>query len=101
MPQSHITTQANSWHPEHKQPHDSMATINLYKSKKYDRDQETIQSSTPPRIPHGKVTKNTINITNNSQVVSPFPAGYFRAVHAILRIGLLRALNESLGRLLD
>ena len=41
-------------------------------SKKGGKDQESIQSST---IPHGKMTKTQLNITNKSQEVSPFPAG--------------------------
>ena len=31
------------------------------------------------RIPHGKVTNNTLNITSKSQEVSPFPAGDHKA----------------------
>ena len=42
--------------------------------KKGGKDQESIQSSTTT-IPHRKVTKTQLNITNKSQEVSPFPAG--------------------------
>ena len=31
-------------------------------------------------IPHGKVTKTQLNITNKSQKVSPYPAGDHKAV---------------------
>ena len=50
----------------------------LEKSKKDGKDQEsihTIKYHTWPRIPHAKVTKTQLNITNKSQEVSPFPAG--------------------------
>ena len=48
----------------------------LNKSKKDDKSQETIQSSTTP---DPESNKNTINITNKSQEVSPFPVGDHKA----------------------
>ena len=47
------------------------------KSKKGDKDQELIQSSTTPDS--GKMTKTQLNITNESQEVSSFPAGDHKA----------------------
>ena len=40
---------------------------------------DTIKFYTWPRLPHGKVTKTQLNITNESQEVSPFPAGDHKA----------------------
>ena len=49
-------------------------------NKKYGKDQETIQSSTAPDPGHHmRKYQNTINITNKSQEVSPFPAGDHKA----------------------
>ena len=49
-------------------------------SKKEDRDQESIQSSTTPdQGYHGKVTTSQLEITNESQEISPFPAGDHKA----------------------
>ena len=62
-------------------------------SKKDGKDQETIQSSTTPNTPHGKVTKNTINITNKSQEISPFPAGDHKA--AMSRIESMRNTRQK------
>ena len=42
-------------------------------SKKKGKDQESIQLSTQDT--NGKVTTSQLDITNKSQVVSPFPAG--------------------------
>ena len=39
----------------------------------------TIKYHTWPMIPHGKVTKTQINIIKESQEVSPFPAGDYKA----------------------
>ena len=51
-----------------------------YKSKKEDKDQESIQSSTTPgQDTNGKVTTSQLDITNKSQEVSPFPAGDHKA----------------------
>ena len=47
------------------------------KSKKGGKDQESIQSSTTPDS--GKMTKTQLNITNESQEVSSFPAGDHKA----------------------
>ena len=46
-------------------------------SKKEGKDHESIQSSTTPdpMISHGKVTHTQLEITNESQEGSPFPAG--------------------------
>ena len=45
------------------------------KSKEEVKDQESIQSSTTPDPgTNGKVTNSPLNITNESQEVSPFPA---------------------------
>ena len=38
------------------------------------------------RIPHGKATKTQLNITNESQVVSPFPAGDHKAAQKPIKI---------------
>ena len=40
---------------------------------------DTIMYHTCPRIPNGKVTKTQLNITNESQEVSPFSAGDHKA----------------------
>ena len=40
---------------------------------------DTIKYHTYTRIPHGKVTKTHLNTTNESQEVSPFPAGDHKA----------------------
>ena len=52
-------------------------------SKKEGKDQESIQSSTTPdrryQITKGKVTNSQLDITNESQEVSPFPAGDHKA----------------------
>ena len=48
----------------------------VYKSKRDCKDQETIQSSTTPDPGYLMGSnKNTINITNKSQEISPFLAG--------------------------
>ena len=58
----------------------ALRRIEQNRSKQGGKDQESIQSSTPPDpIPHGKVTKTQLNITNKSQEVSPFPAGDHKA----------------------
>ena len=46
----------------------------LFQSKKEGKDQESIQSST-----NGKVTNSQLDITNESQEVSPFPADDHKA----------------------
>ena len=47
-----------------------------FESKKGGKDQEKIQSSTTPDPEyHMGSNKNTLNIINKSQEVSPFPAG--------------------------
>ena len=54
----------------------------FYKSKKWDKDQESIQSRTTldPGYHMGKYKKKTQFITTNeSQEVSPFPAGDHKA----------------------
>ena len=49
-------------------------------SKKEGKDQESIQSSTTPdQVTYGKVTMSQLDITNESQEVSPFPAGDHKA----------------------
>ena len=54
---------------------------NVYKSKKGGKGQESINQVPQlahykaPIIPHRKVTKTQFNITDESQEVSPFPAG--------------------------
>ena len=46
------------------------------KSAKEGKDQESIQSSTTPdQDTNGKVTNSQLDITNERQEVSPFPAG--------------------------
>ena len=49
-----------------------------YKSKKEGKDQESIQSSTTPEAGY-QVTTSQVDITNESQEVSPFPAGGHKA----------------------
>ena len=50
------------------------------KSKKEGRDQESIQSSTTPDPDtNGKMTTSQLDVTNESQEVSPFPAGDHKA----------------------
>ena len=50
-------------------------------SKKKGKDQEPIQSSTKtdPMDTNGKVTTSQLDITNEGQEVSPFPAGDHKA----------------------
>ena len=49
-------------------------------SKKGSKDQESIQSSvTPDQGTNGKVTNSELDITSESQEVSPFPAGGHKA----------------------
>ena len=60
------------------------SVIVYIQSKKNGEDQETIQSSTTPNPgyhmgKYQKYNKHTINITNKSQEVSPFPAGNHKA----------------------
>ena len=52
-----------------------------YESNKGGKDQEWIQSSTTPDpgYQNGNVTITQFNITNESQEVSPFPAGDHKA----------------------
>ena len=52
----------------------------VFKVRKEDKDQESIQSSTTPDPGYQwKVTKSQLDITNESQEVSPFPAGDHKA----------------------
>ena len=54
----------------------STAQLIIQLSKKEGKDQESIQSSTTPdQEYHGKLATSQIHITNESQEVSPFPAG--------------------------
>ena len=58
--------------------------LDLCKSKKDGKDQETIQSI--PQLTQyttWESNKNTINITNKCQEVSPFPAGDHKAIQDI------------------
>ena len=60
--------------------------------KKGGKDQESIQSSTPPgsrRIQPWESDKTQLNITNDSQEVSTFPAGDHNASN---RMGVLLLL---------
>ena len=51
-----------------------------FKSKKESKDKESIQSSTTPdQDTNEKVTTSQLDITNESQEVSPFPAGGHKA----------------------
>ena len=53
-----------------------MSIKKLKKSKKKSKDQELKESSTiPDKDTNGKVTTTQLDITNESQEVSPFPAG--------------------------
>ena len=58
------------------------SNLNVRAASKYERWQRsgigTIKYNTCPRIPHGKVAKTQLNI-NESQEVSPFPAGDHKA----------------------
>ena len=54
-----------------------------FSSKKEDKDQESIQSSTTPDPGYranGKVTPSQLDITYESHEVSPFPAGNHKAL---------------------
>ena len=44
-----------------------------------DQDIDTITYHIFSMIPHGKVTKTQLNFTDESQEVSPFPAGGYKA----------------------
>ena len=53
---------------------------NHQENKKEGKDQESIQSSTKPDPDtNGKMTTSKLDITNESQEVSPFPAGDLKA----------------------
>ena len=61
----------------HRPPTDPEDGVN---SRKEGKDQEPIQSSTTPdKDTNGKVTTSQLDITNESQEVSPFPAGDHKA----------------------
>ena len=52
-----------------------------YKSNKDGKDQESLQSSTNlTQDTNGKTTTSQLDITNESQEVSPFPAGDHKAL---------------------
>ena len=54
--------------------------VNIFKSKKEGKDHESIQSSPTPEPGYKWESDNlTIDITNESQEVSPFPAGEHKA----------------------
>ena len=58
----------------------SPSTTLLLQSKKEGQDQESLQSSTTPdQDTNGKVTTSELDNTNESQEVSPFPAGDHKA----------------------
>ena len=51
----------------------------IIQSKKGYKNQESIQSSTRIQDTNGKVTNSQLDTTNESQEVSPFPAGDHKA----------------------
>ena len=57
----------------------SFLIVGVYKSKKEGKDQEWIQSSTTPDPGYQWESDITLDITNESQEVSPFPAGDHKA----------------------
>ena len=60
--------------------HEAHDSTKVLESKKEGKDQESIQSSTTPDPGYQwEVTTSQLDITNESQVVSPFPAGDHKA----------------------
>ena len=63
----------------------------LERSKKEGKDQESIQSSTTPDPGYLNAVQDIEDIQGKEK--------WKKIVHTILRIGIIRALNESVGRL--
>ena len=66
----------------------------FFPTKKEGKDQESIQSSTTPDPDtNGRVAASQLDITNESQEVSPFPAGYNKA--SINRQSKVNKVNKT------